>query len=473
MGVRPRFSQLLIAFAATALAMIALLASSAAALPPNDVVEVPAPAETTSEPPCSSLCEPPPKVEYDPERSVLVLNVGWNTGKEATSSPLDGQLDTYVSYINGYVDNWFAQASGGTFKPWQAYRGAEFAIAAPTITTANTEKCDSDTFWNTLYPKAEEGARQRGINPDAYADVFVHWSKLLCNVNGITNGRHLGTRKLAQAPVHELGHTLGSAHANAIICEILRDSPPRVEGVTLSTPENCHLRPYGDLYDTMGFGGGDYSAQFQSERGWLTPLTLEGGYYKRTVLLRPLTGTVRGERAVRLRDSGATYWLEYRAPIGLDAPGLNADMKTVTPGVVVHRQGPTEFAWAGPSSELIDMTPESFDFGDSALTLGRTWANPIGAMRISIDAISEAGATVTIASQRVPVPNVIGGTRAAAVTAIAAADLHFAGSKSVHAENCDQIGTVTSTVPAVGVPVPRGGDVTVTIGEGEKGKLCQ
>ena len=53
---------------------------------------------------------------------------------------------------------------------------------------------------------------------------------------------------------HELGHSFGLGHSNLTDCK----------------HHGCGALEYGDPYDTMGVGSGDFSAKAKFDLGWLT-----------------------------------------------------------------------------------------------------------------------------------------------------------------------------------------------------------
>lgn len=116
---------------------------------------------------------------------------------------------------------------------------------------------------------------------------------------------------LAQVVEHELGHNVGFGHAN------------RVCGA------GCPLAPapvvrYGDCYSVMGSGRGVVSTAHRVVDGVVEPGELvsvdgDAGAVDRVVSIAP-RGTSGGARGVGVTDSetGRTYYLDYRAPVGLD-----------------------------------------------------------------------------------------------------------------------------------------------------------
>jgi hypothetical protein len=120
-----------------------------------------------------------------------------------------------------------------------------------------------------------------------------------------------GSASLAQVVEHEIGHNLGFGHAN------------RVCG------PGCPLAPapvvnYGDCYSVMGSGQGVVSTAHRAMDGVLEPGELlqvngDAGAFDGLATIAP-RGTTSGMRGVAVTDSetGQTFYLDYRSPVGLD-----------------------------------------------------------------------------------------------------------------------------------------------------------
>ena len=427
--------------------------------------------------PCASLCEPPPKIEGpapDPTRSVLVIGAGWDSGVAATSSSLEHhEVGSYVSYVNGKVNEWFALSNPG-FHPWQAQAGGEYVIQSPHFTSTDPKACDSQAIYKEVIERAMAAARKAGLEPDKYAVAMVEIENpSLCGHAGIqvhATNQVLVARK-GTAPIHELGHFLGLPHAAAIHCK-------GADGKAVPLSGNCTFEEYADPYDLMGQGTGAFNAAYANRLGWLNGqfFNLGAGNYTRTLTIRPWTGTVQSERALRLQDGPTTLWFEYRAATGVDGFLFLTDYRASSNlGVVVHREGKFAGELSDSTSQLLDMNPNPVypNFQHAPMETGQTWANPLGTMKVTLNSLDASGATLTVSSQYVPVPDVVGGDRKNAVTRIGAAGLHFAGSTNVKTTSCDEIGKVVSTTPAAGTGVEPGTDVTVKIGEGNIKLICQ
>lgn len=450
---------LLIAF--VAVLSIALSAGIAADRAEARPIESPPCFGACEESPCISACEPPVEVERpDPKYSLLVLNVGWDTGNPATSSPLvEANLPLYAGEIKGRVNNWLRETSRGLFPGWQVAPGGSYTIAPPSVPAFGCISGPSgDAVVREIWAHAEAAARSHGIEPNEYRVVTVVWDRHVCQFRGV--GDEIGGRRVAlQSPTaatHELGHILGLDHANSISC-----TGPGGQLVPLSA--NCGVSDYGDVYDTMGLiGNGLFNAIYENALGWMNGqiVNLAAGDYSQTMTLKPLSEIAQSPRAVRLVDGSTTLWIEYRQPTGLDLPSEPTGEGF---GVLVHRQvGPTHTG-STTTSQLLDMSPEGSSL-DSALPVGQTWADPLGEMKITVNGANAKGAMVTIAKQGAIVPNLGGDTLELAEAALKAAGLTYGGASFVTDESCTLINKVMSQTPPEGTRVPPGTSVRVSIG---------
>jgi PASTA domain len=424
--------------------------------------------------------EPPPK--FEPTRSMLVIGVGWNHPDFRYESQLSG-IQSYVDYVNGYIDDTYTkQAAPAPFLKWKATNGGEYMIAPPrgivTVEEHQQGRCakSEDTgqlenggeFTDSLVSQAEAKARQQGFNPDAYAMVMIQFENSAVHCFA---GLHMGRRILTTSllPIeHELGHHEGLGHGNFLRCY--------AGGQPVSVSGECKTFPYGDPYTAMAKEPRAFGAIHANKLGWLNGqfFDVTAGDFTRSFLLRPFTDPAHAERALRLHDGGTTYWLEYRTAIGVDEE-MYCRCSSMD-GLVVHREP------APGVSELLDMTPGSFnenegktDSADAPLPVGRSWVLPSGEMKVTLNSMGSAGASVTLATRRVTVPNLIGlgVDRAAAI--VADAGLWSRGFHPVIDHTCNLIGVVATQQPSPGTRALAGTEVSLGVGEADPnpGARCQ
>ena len=108
---------------------------------------------------------------------------------------------------------------------------------------------------------------------------------------------------------HELGHSLGLAHANALVCNV-----PGFNG-------RCAAIEYGNAYDVMGRGGQGlhFNAGFKKQLGWILSseilnITSSGSYSLGSL------ETLGGYKFATIKNPGKrTYFIENRRPVGFDS----------------------------------------------------------------------------------------------------------------------------------------------------------
>jgi Gametolysin peptidase M11 len=173
-----------------------------------------------------------------------------------------------------------------------------------------------DCAVENLRAAGNAAAAAAGFNPRTYDRIVYLHPDAGCPWSGATRaaGSFLNGTLTPRLVVHELGHSFGLGHANTTEC--LR--------------HNCGTREYGDPYDTMGSGSGDFSAKSKFDLGWLTHVSRPArrGVYGLAPLERPATSA----QAFVVTIAGDEYWIEYRTGVGVlvrvspgpDARGLGA-----------------------------------------------------------------------------------------------------------------------------------------------------
>src|SRR5205085_2881824 len=134
----------------------------------------------------------------------------------------------------------------------------------------------------------------------------------------------------------------------------------------------------------------------KSRLGWIpgsSVATHSAGSVNYTIA--PLESAGGAVYAVKIptTNSSRTYWLEYRQPIGFDAP-LSA---YPTNGVQIRVANPFEWASGSDDTEILDMTPGSGGgLGDSALLVGQQFLDSTYGVNIIVTGASASALTVSV-----------------------------------------------------------------------------
>jgi MYXO-CTERM domain-containing protein len=181
---------------------------------------------------------------------------------------------------------------------------------------------------------------------------------------------------LAQEP----GHNFGMVHSSAMRCQ-LNGAP--VPMIVPGAGGQCAHSEYGNLFDPMGSGCYHMDGFQKAYQNWISGCNVVKVTSSGTFTLQPLEKACAGvqllqiplgkQRVIAMGGVSApitSYYVELRAPVGLDA-GL------MTPRVLVTVGGDiAESRGRGGRNWLVDMNPQTASVMDAALPVGKMYADP-------------------------------------------------------------------------------------------------
>jgi hypothetical protein len=227
------------------------------------------------------------------------------------------------------------------------YRSMSYGKASLTGTVTPWLKAFDGPAGCSLPPvRAAAGAAAvaAGYDPAKYDRVVYIHPDAGCPWSGVTQAAtvFLNGAVATHLVAHELGHSFGLGHANLTDCR----------------RHGCGALEYGDPYDTMGTGSGDFSAMAKFELGWLTKVTRvsRSGTYP----LAPIERASSSPQAFVITTANDQYWIEYRS-----RAAQNDDrQQTGGAGVIVR----------------VSPSPDLHDFGSTSIP-NLLLANPAGRHR--------------------------------------------------------------------------------------------
>ncbi len=320
------------------------------------------------------------------EQKVLVLLVNFQDKQTQPFTVSQVQSTVFGSANNFYKESSYQQTwlTGDVFG-WY------------TLPISSTS-CDQ----TTIATYAKQAATAAGVNLSAYNRYVYAFPSLSCGWTGW--GTYGGNPSQAwingsmslRTVAHELGHGFGLYHARSLDCG------SQVIGGT------CSYSEYGDILDILGQAGvtGHSHANQKERLGWLgygtspgiTTVQAGGTYW-----IDPYETVGTNPKALKVLKSTdpATgkktwYYIEFRRPVGFDS--FIASNGNVMNGVMVH----TGTEGYSVDDYLLDMTPETASFSDSALVVGRSYNDPNVNVTITPLSVSNTGAAVSVSFGALP-----------------------------------------------------------------------
>ena len=338
--------------------------------------------------------------------AVVLLNFQDAPVEPWTPAEARDRIFTAPDSVNAY----YQELSGGAISLTGNVAAEGDVLGWYTIPYASGVTCDF-TLWSAA---AQAAAAADGSDLSGYDYRIYAWAPVQsCGFAGFATvpGHDAwlnvqGLEFLSNVARHELGHDFGVNHASTWMCT-------DAAGQRVPLSQTCVSGEYGDPFDVMG-GGLHHMSNWH--KGWLgfldaaefpagTTRTIDSaGTFTLTIApqeqARP--GTIQ---AVRILDPTVppthagppvdySYVLEFRQPFGLFDAFAPTD--AVVTGVSIRVAAVS--GGASQNTHLVDMTPDTLDFADSALAVGQTFhdARPCRALSITTLGVVPDGATVSI-----------------------------------------------------------------------------
>ncbi|MBW6431993.1 hypothetical protein K0A96_02305, partial [Patescibacteria group bacterium] len=230
-------------------------------------------------------------------------------------------------------------------------------------------------------------ARKLGFSASGYSNVVLMFPRVSsCGWGGLGHapGTYTWLNGISSANIiaHELGHNYGLWHAASREC--YRDN------VRVTTGGKCYNNDYGDPFDVMGGGNlKHFNAYYRGMMGFLgsgnaQTVSAAGRYDVYPLAKKDGVTSIRIPIERDVLNRQIYYYIEYRQPFGFDN---YSSTSPVVNGVSVRIGYDYN---ANAHTYLLDMTPETNSFVDSALLPGKVFEdNERNIIIKTIDATTE------------------------------------------------------------------------------------
>ncbi len=293
-------------------------------------------------------------------RKVLVLLFNWS---DDTTQPWTiDQIRNLIFTGSSSVNNFYRENSFGKLELIGKLRTDGDVFGYITLPTKAADGCDATG--------SLDAAKANGIDVTGYETIvslYVRGSSLCPFGAGGGGGNVISWGNISfYVLAHEFGHELGgSSHANSATCT--------ENGKRVSISNSCTSTEYGDPFSIMAGSTKHNAGWYKSLNflGWLNPeniTTVSGG--DNVYTLKPIEKLSAGPQVIEIPREldmfggsvfPSSYFLEYRQPYGFD--NFNATDPVVN-GVTIHL-----------ANNILDMTPDTASFTDSALGVGKTFTD--------------------------------------------------------------------------------------------------
>ena len=205
--------------------------------------------------------------------------------------------------------------------------------------------------------------------------------------------------------IQEPGHNFGMQHSSSLDCGTRRADgrPQRLHDQRIRRSVRSHgrrLPAHERLAEVIpGLASGLQRRPRPVERH------VHAGAVRAGVQRRPVPADQGAQAAAFMRPAAgggeATdenldyYYLEVRTPVDFD--GTLGNSRALTPQVLVHMAADLRARTErGLHTFLLDMTPSTSSFSDAALPVGMPFTDPAGGLTITVNSVSNAGASITV-----------------------------------------------------------------------------
>lgn len=230
----------------------------------------------------------------------------------------------------------------------------------------------------SLLDEARTLARRAGYDTDGYdLDIACftsvptyEWAGL-----GFVGGKGTWLQSAGWGvTAHELGHNYGLMHAN--FWDTITNTCPVAAGTNVE---------YGNIFEIMGSGSGQFNALFKNKLDWLPDTTVHTATTSGVYRIYPFDSPTRLTNrfyAVKVRkDFQRDYWIEFRKQVAANSDSL--------PYGVLLNWSPWGESSGG--SQLIDSTPGTpAGRRDAQVVIGRTFSDFANSVHITPVRVLEA-----------------------------------------------------------------------------------
>jgi hypothetical protein len=291
------------------------------------------------------------------EQRVLILPATW--GPEPFSV-------AQIEAVAKETDDWVRRASFG--KAWLSTVTTPWLRVPSTRGACNPARVTED---------AKAAAAAAGFDLTKFSRYAVIQPEGVCAFGGVALGFEVlvNGRLHYKVLAHELGHTWGLGHASSRECDT----------------GACQYFEYGDRYDVMGWGTGDFNAYEKAALDWVTALARPGVDAATVVDVAAIERPSSLPQALVVRTGAGEFWLEYRSEHGLAAPWA-LPWHELVPGILVRTDAPpgTTERYEHPI-----LLADAAARGRAALSAGERFSVP-GAFTVRVAGVTEAAARLEL-----------------------------------------------------------------------------